>query len=524
VHSYRANQPIQAVDTVVTFGCFDLFHPLHQRLIDNASIIGKQVIVYVYNKEYKKKGDQLVRLTNNVQHRITNVIEYATKNNIKITAVRMEGKHLPALRKAISSWSLRGSVAVFGGDDQFADYPELLDLCYTMKTPIVSISRGDIKGKLCSSDIREQQSYQRLAAIYHIDLAQVSPAFWKKRIHSLVQAKEYLKKQANLGAGTVDILKFNPTWPVDQRITKPVQSNDKLVICLPGRTPSTLDRVRKILLTMEQLIPAPLVDTVQRYLICYEDNGQNTRDYIDALAQNPYDFFSDEAMEIVRCLIMPRVSQAISIRSEERGWCVNKTSEFARKPWPEILQDLTQVTLWARSRGSVLLIEIENAFRYCMLTLDYSEDEIGIAAQCIGAVAISNLAPLSRDRLFSTISVTGINDKVAQSYIPDLLEIAHSKISQSSIDITMSAINHCVVIAQIPSQIITDEGTLIYDEKCHYTPLYMSLRQSEDANTLPLLVREAMGKMISREKPFDFEEIKQPVSETLCSRVAAPHY
>ena len=516
VHALRDSQPFQPVDSVVTFGCFDLFHPLHQRLIDHAYSVGRQVIVYVYNKEYKSKGDQRVALTDTVQQRITNVIQYATEQDKTITARRMQGKHLVALKKAIKMWSSKGgTVAVFGGDDQFADYPELLDLCYKRKIPIVAINRGDTKEKLCSSDLREKQSYQRLAAIYNTDLSPISPLFWKKRIHNSNQAKEHLKQQAFLGAGRVDIVKFNPVWPIDLRITKPCITNDKIMICLPGRTPSNWGRVRKILQTLAQLIPESLGSTIERYLLCYEEDGRTTKDYLDALEQDPEGYFSDDAMEITRCLIMPRVSPAIRIQIEENGWCIHIPDNFEKKTWSEIVHDLAKVTLWGRSRGSVIAIEIENAFRYCMVALGYKEDEIRFAAQCIGVVSVSNLASLDRDRLFTTVSVTGINDQVARTYIPGFSEPSKLNGGESAIEITIPSANHCAVVANIPNQLITDEGVTIHDEKCHYTPLDMSLRQAGDCNDLPLLVRDAIGKMLFRDTAFDLTTIARPSSESL---------
>ena len=512
IHVQRENQLIDPVDTVVTLGCFDLFHPLHQRLIESAYTVGRQVVVYVYNKEYKKKGHERVELTNNVQQRITHVIQYATEKNKPITVQRMQGKHLPALKNAIKTWSKKGSVAVFGGDDQFTDYPEVLDLCDNMNIPIVTINRSNSKDKLCSSDLREQQSYQRIAALYNVDLTPISPLFWKKRIHSTEQARTYLAQQAFLGAGKIDILKLMPAWPVDQRITKPCLTNDKIMICLPGRTPSTRDRARKILLTLNELIPASLASTMQRYLICYEEDERKTGSYIDALALDPNGYFSDDAMEVVRCLMMPRVSHAIRIHREENTWRVNKLPHFSKKTWSEVCHDLAQVTLWTRSRGSVMAIEIENAFRYCMMALGYSEDEIRIAAQCIGVVTVSNLASLERERLFSTISFTGITDKVAQAYIPGLSE--RSKLG--GIDITMRGANYCAIFAEIPNQIITDKGVTIEDATCHYTPLYMTLRR-EGCNALPLLVRDALEKMLMREKEFDFTTIALPLSEPVPS-------
>lgn len=515
IHIHPANQPIQPVDTVVTFGCFDLFHPLHQRLIDLAYTVGRQVVVYVYNKEYKKKGSQRIALTDNVQQRLTHIVEYALDKDKRITVLRMPGKHLSALNKAIKTWSKQGSVAVFGGDDQFSDYPELLDLCYNLKTPIVTIDRGDNKDKLCSSDLREQQSYQRTAAIYHADLTHVSPAFWKKRIHSKKQAKAYLAEQVFLGAGRLDIMKYNRAWPIDQRITRPCVSNDKILICLPGRTPSTFDRVRKILQTLDDLIPESWVSRLQRYLVCYEEDGRKTGDYIDALAQDPKGYFSDEAMEIARCLIMPRVSSTILIRREENNWCIHKPDLYIKKPWPELLHDLSQVTLWARSRGSVMAIEIENAFYYCMLALEYSHEEIQVAAQHIGVVSVSNLASLEHDRLFTTVSVTGTNDQVAQTYIPGFAERIKVIADKPMIEITRPSVNHCAVLAEIPNQIITDRGVHIRDEKCHYTPLYITLRHDSGSNELPLLVRGTIGKMLSREKLFDVTTIERSTTKSL---------
>ena len=117
-----------------------------------------------------------------------------------------------------------------------------------------------------------------------------------------------------------------------------------------------------------------------------------------------------------------------------------------------------------------------------------------------------------RERLFSTISFTGITDKVAQAYIPELSE--RSKLG--GIDITMRRANHCAIFAEIPNQIITDKGVTIEDATCHYTPLYMTLRR-EGCNALPLLVRDALEKMLMREKEFDFTTIALPLSEPVPS-------
>jgi hypothetical protein len=158
---------------------------------------------------------------------------------------------------------------------------------------------------------------------------------------------------------------------------------------------------------------------------------------------------------------------------------------------------LSNVNLWESSRGSILAIEMDNGLRYCLVELGYCEDEIVDACKKIGVVTVSNLASFERIRLFSTVSVTGSNDKVAKKYIHTFPESNENPITQHDLSPT-----HCAVLATIPDKIITIDGLIIEDSNCHYTPLYITLRQDANSNELPLLVRDFLAKMLTRETEF----------------------
>jgi len=473
-------------DTVVTMGVFDLFHDQHKRLIDYVASVGKRVLIYVYHKDEKPKGDRMVPLTDAVSERIFHVAEYASQYK-NVIVQRMQRKHLDELRHEIKN--KQGSLAVFGGDDQFANFPALLDLCYDNQIPILAINRGEGKDKLCSSDIREKNKYRKIADMYDLDLTHISSSFWKKRISSREKAEHYIHALHSFGLDHADILRYRPNAFFDEQVTEPYFDQNKMIISLPGRTPCDYDRARKIFRTIEEIIP--MQSGLSSYLVCYEQNELKTEDYIAALENNP-NFFSDDALRVVQFLIIPIMKSQIS--------------------WEEKLFQLSGIILWTRSRGSVLAIEIENAFRQEMSALGYSDEEIIEAGKQIAVLNICNLASIERERLFTTVSITGINDRKANQYIKHFKEcVAESKCENEFLSFHSVSETHYAVYAQIPETILTDKNITIHDKDHHYTPLFYTFRQNA-SNELPQLIRNIFHSLFDRSVDFNLAEIVQPTS------------
>lgn len=509
IHCYQPSLANKPFDTVVTFGTFDLFHELHKRLIAHAASLGKQLIIYIYDKDYKEKAGKNIPLTDSVQDRIKNTTHYALQYHDNVIVKRMLHKHPEQLKRVLQTYTKHGKVAVFGGDDQFSEYAKVINICYQFKTPIIALARGETKNKLCSSDLREKQSYQRLSQIYNVNLDNISNYFWKQRIKDKNTAKNYLQKLKDLGLEKAEIWQYKPFSVLNKQITKPITTQNKIVFCLPGRTPCTLDRTKKILKTIqENLVPINMRASVNSFLGCYEQNAETTEDYISSLAQSPTYFFSDDAMIFTKLLLMPSVTHAIAITKQEGKWQVIIEKPFHKPSIDTLQKNLAKITLWTRSRGSVIALEMENAFHFCLSELGYSEKDIATVAKSIGVISISNLASLDTPRLFTTFSVTGMNDKKANKYIsafPDKVKQLH--LSNENHSLHLLEENHCAMLASIPDKIIDAEtDKMIEDKLRHYTPLYFSYRHDQD-NFVPLFIRDVFKMMLMRDETFKLSNL-----------------
>lgn len=485
-------------DTVLMFGTFDMLHDLHKRLLDHASATGKRIFIGIYSKAYKYKGTQKVFLQEDVQTRLEHVAEYLLTKHKNIVVERMLGSHPTELKKAITKYSQLGTLALMGGDDQYQDYDKILDICFNNHIPIVCINRGETKTKLCSTDIRRKMSYQRIVDIYNLEMDVISAFFWKQSINSKLDAKMYLQKQlAYAGLVSTEVWKFIPDSPFDQQILTEVDTaSDKIILCLPGRTLSNQYRIRKIGLTIQNdFVPKEYTTKVSIYVGCYEQNSLDTRhrlNNLNNLSKDNRNFFSDDAMIFTKTVIMPCICKNLSIRKIEDVWNITRLEDFTFfAPRSGDVANLSKIILFARSMGSVIVLEMENAFRYIMIKLGFDETYIRQVAKKINVLSISNLAPFDRPRIFHTFTITGLNDKKA------LKHIKWWPISTMDVDCTSLVIqdHHCI-FAQIPSN-ITESGTNkeISDNDCHYTPLYTAFREHQD-NTVPKIIRSIFESMI----------------------------
>lgn len=493
-------EKIAKISVVIMFGTFDLFHDLHKRLIDCASYIGDKLVIYIYNKLYKSKSGKKDYLTHDIQTRITNVVHYAARKGKAIVVHRMKYSHPEQLRRAISEYSLQGNMAVFGGDDQFSDYDRIINICFENSVPIITINRGETKLKLCSSDLREKSSYKKIGDIYHLDLARISPQFWKNRIRSHAAAKEYLQKINYLGLEATELWLYQPTKSFDKKITKliSIHESDKIIVCLPGRKLCNLDRMRKIAATIDNdYVKYNSLSAMPIYVCCYEqtefDTGYHLRNFVQ------HNLFGDDAMVITKTILLPCVGRHILVEKIENLWCVEKISHTIIYSISTICENLSKIVISARSLGSVVAIEMELALKYCMLKLGFSEEDIVCVSRYVSVISICNLVGNDRARQFTTISFTGINDKIAQKYINNLSQSSSSQLVSPAHYIDSKGAgcdgnrvsNHYSVLATIPEKIIAEGTNLeISDTNCHYTPLFTTIRRDSD-NTLPLLVRHA---------------------------------
>lgn len=502
--------PLIKAHTVITVGTFDLFHSLHKRLIRNAFSIGDNLVVYVYNKDSKKKDLREVALNDTVESRIEHVTRYALEvcGKGRVQVRRMTQKHLPQLKRAIEEFSSQGSVTVYGGEDQFANFPEILDCCYRSLVSIVAINRGDETKGLCSSDIRERNSYKRIAASYNINHEAASVMLWKSKIDGVAKARIYLNKIAFMGAYGAEILKYDKSSPLDRKITKPTIDEHRMIICLPGRTKCNFDRARKIFRTIDEMMESYEKQIASYYLLSYQENEHNTEYYIDQLEKDPWGYFSEDAMMVMKNLILPKIASEIKITRISGKWIV--TGKVKWMSMQQFKDSLTKVTLWARSRGSVIALEIENAFAHCLNELAFSKAEIISLAKQIVVLSISNLASFNRARLFSTVSVTGVNDKKARKCIPSFAKVFSKRyIKGTAFTSQQLTRTHLAVLAKIPESIKTpgpDRANLldvitVSDPDRHYTPLYFSYRIGQD-NSVPNLVRRGLRKMALRPSFF----------------------
>ena len=485
------------VDTVIMFGTFDLFHDLHKRLIDHALLVGKQLIINIYSKKFKHKNNCKIKIYDDVRSRITAITKYTASKHRNIVVRRMLDSHPLELKRAIEIYSKRGSIAIMGGDDQFNDYDSIVSICSKMKTPIIALNRGETKLKLCSSDIREKISYQRIADIYDLDLDKISPFFWKNHFRNIADTKTYLlTKLSFLGLESAEIRKFTPLLSVDKLVVRSKSNPNRIILCLPGRTPCSLDRSRKIALTIQNdFLPKYLHTNASIYVGCYEQNNYNTEYHINKLDCDT-NYFSDDAMIFTKLLIMPAVCNKLIIEKNDNQWSITQNNKV--KSIDLITKKLSNITLFVRSIGSIIALEMENAFKYCMTDLGFSENEIISLANKISVLSICNLAALDRQRLFNTVSITGTNDKKAQKYIRIPINKNTLSITNEYTSFTKLNDTHYSVLATIPQKIIEmGSNKEIEDDNCHYTPLFTALRKN-DNNLIPEYIRETFISMVER--------------------------
>ena len=495
IHVFNTNDYLK-VDTVIIFGTFDLFHDLHKRLIDHAFLIGKKVIINIYNKKFKHKNNCKVKICDSMRKRITTITKYAAIGYKNIVVRRMLDSHPTELKRAIEIYSKQGSVAIMGGDDQFNDYESIVSICSKMKTPIIALNRGETKLKLCSSDVREKISYQRIADIHDLDLDKISMVFWKNHFRNVSDAKIYLRTKLNfLGLESAEIRKFTPLLTVDKLVVKSKTDHNKVILCLPGRTPCSLDRARKIALTIQNdFLPKYLHMNASIYVGCYEQNNYDTEYHISKLDHDP-DYFSDDAMIFTKLLIMPTICNKLIIEKNDNQWLITQNNKL--KSIDLITKKLSNITLFVRSIGSIIALEMENAFKYCMTNLGFIKNEIITIANKISVLSICNLAALDRPRLFNTVSITGINDKKAQKYISSPI-IKNTLITNEYASFTKLNDTHFSVLATIPQKIVEiGSNKEIEDDNCHYTPLFTAFRKN-DNNLIPEYIRETFIEMIDR--------------------------
>lgn len=488
----------QKYDTVLVFGTFDLFHDLHRKLLDDAAAIAKEVIVYVNEDVNKFKRDAVThKVIADTKNPIIHSPEKRRRHVARYLALRgvaklKKGKHVDQLQSAIDeNYQAGKSVAVFGGCDQFENFPQILNICYAKNTPIITRSRGETDTLLCTTDLKAKMEYQAIAAKQHIDLNFSSSGFFKKRINSKEAAVNYLlsltKTPNNLhvadnhiiGLEMPEVWQFQPKNQTAVQVTTPCQQPEHILLCLPGRTRCDVGRARKILSTIHHdLVPANLKESVACFIGCYQQEEKTTADDLKYLQENP-DYFSNDAMIFTELLILPRIKDN----------CVG-------------------ITLWARSYGTVIAIEMENALRYRLRIEGYIEEEIAEIAKEIHVLSISNLAPLERPRLFTTVSVTGYNDKQAQKYIEKFPEMVN-KYYRADEPISRNVLSptHEVVMIDVPERFTElSTGRLIKDPARHYTPNYDSLRKPDVKqqvvnNAAPIFIHEELEVMLNRGQP-----------------------
>jgi hypothetical protein len=464
----------KANTTVVCFGTFDLFHELHKRLIKATTLIGASLLVYVYGKSHKvsvhegsiREGsvhegsvhegsvhEGSVKLSHSIRQRISNVTNYASTlfPIQRLQVSRMTCKHIIQLGHVIKN--SQRQLIVFGGADQFQDYYKLLDLCFISNVPIVMIDRGE---GLCSSDLRKHIDLKRLANVYGVD---TTPHFWSK-----------YKGRLSLDDNHVRLWKYNRTYCIDELVKNPIlttSSSKRIVVCLPGRTPCDWNRARKILRTNEEMLQKSTdsQSLIDIYLVNYTEDNRSTTYHINRLNETGNLYFSQDALWIAKMILMPR--------------CLDNSF------W--------KVTFWGRSRGSIFAVELENAFRSCCLDRNYSLSQIKEWGQQIAVLTVSNLARFDPHRLFTTISITGQNDKKARQCIPELADRLNGLLCLSD--------THAIYLVTLPREIWTDNhGTIehIEDDDCHYTPLFISPRLYVPYNDLSDNINQIYQNMVNR--------------------------
>jgi hypothetical protein len=513
----------QITDTVICFGTFDLFHDLHRRLLSSAMSISRHRLIIFIWSQHIKKGIQLSDL---VQDRISAVTSYLCKlhsdfAHVEISVQRMTQKHKPELISAIQKYKPMGSVTLFGGADQFEDYPEVLDICYDSKVEIVTVDRGH---GLCSTDLRTLKTYKDSATKYNLAISdqiwqsQSLYSLWKANPQSVKQAQNYLCRTTYLGCNEGEIWKYEQELEFDSKITHPITSPTRSIVCLPGRTRCNLERSRKILRTIKDMMRGR-GQPLDCYLFTYRDDEHTTGYYTDNLKANPNGYFSLDALLLTRIFLLPRVSSVIRVNS--KGKLIVKPDQ--KDNFEEIRLRLSDLTFWGRSRGSVITWEIENAFRFCLQQLSYTETEIKLLSQQVVCCNISNLIDPTADRLFSTVSVTSVTDGKAKEYIStDYL--SQLGLTQSSRCFTNYP--HCylrslsktnfMVLAKVPNQILTYDNSqgleghfnrlvTVTDEKCHYTPLFLAPRYGTKANYLSEWINQTFFNLVNRQRYFTLD-------------------
>lgn len=139
--------------------------------------------------------------------------------------------------------------------------------------------------------------------------------------------------------------------------------------------------------------------------------------------------------------------------------------------------------------GSTIALQMENALVYCLKIFGFNEQDIFDFGKQICILSICNLVPLDLKRLFTTISITGVNDKKARKFIKCLPEMMKLMIDNNEI-IKYDPLNdkQFSIFAMIPERIKEiGIGIEIIDLNCHYTPLFTAYCEN-DENIIPKLI------------------------------------
>eukprot|EP00742_Colponemidia_sp_Colp-10_P021037 GILJ01024598.1.p1 GENE.GILJ01024598.1~~GILJ01024598.1.p1 ORF type:complete len:501 (-),score=42.80 GILJ01024598.1:277-1779(-) len=492
-------------DTVLVFGVFDLFHSLHKQLLDHAVKVTKSrlhVFLYGKNTKWNRTLCRSVDLTDSIQKRLHHVSGYLVLQQHRqisrdptfdFVVQPMMKKHLETVRDAIAQHRRYGSVAIVGGVDQFEDYPTLTDLCNQTQTAIVKHERGDHDTELCSSDWRRYNNAvngvvkwldlafnERNATTPHVasttTIATIDPRFWKQEFKTRQDAKKYLTRPLD------GVFYYQPRKCIDRKIqnakasiptTPPTSEHVPAVITLPGRTSSSLTRIRKIFQTVEEMTTNTNTNFDQ-YVFCYRQTENTTRFHLEQLATNPQQYYSEEAMMLVELLLIPFLNQ--------------HTRQWKRK-----------VVFFARSRGSVFVLEVENALCHYLTTTTPNITSCDIRRLCkqVSVISVSNMAPFHHERRFHTVTFTGLNDK--KTRVKESWPTTSHSLPKPGIH-WMSP-THCAVLDFLPTNITTriertNEIVNIQDDDAHYTPLYISMRLGEN-NWFPRLITHTLCKILS---------------------------
>lgn len=142
------------------------------------------------------------------------------------------------------------------------------------------------------------------------ELSLISPFFWKNHIRTILDARDYLKNLEYLGLEHAEVWKFIPKSESIKQMTQEIIDNNKFILCLPGRTKCSMDRIIKIARTIQNNLQAN--NDTNIYVGCYENNEYDTQYHNNKLEDSTY--FSDDTMIFVKFLqILPKICKKISV-------------------------------------------------------------------------------------------------------------------------------------------------------------------------------------------------------------------